>query len=423
MHGSLRDRFSHLKAGYDKLESDHKALKGQFESWKAVIDKYGDPAAVANDLDAINGLRNFKFGEDGNIVFDETTGQPVYDVRPALEKIVGQNPAMAAYLFDELLTFPDPVTGEPLARAFLGALGLDANRLEEYRNYDPSKIAISNSGVDPQVRADVVATFGEQFGEVFDSMSPEIQAEFPYMEDSAKRALLDQAARALDDQKFKDQVRQYQEEQHRRAMAAWGAAVRSDEDAFLGGLRDSVFDSLLGNVASQISISANPQINALHNQMMRVALASLIDPTPSVRATVAPMLQAAGVNIDFASLDRAVNQAKQFGAQYAHLKNLAAKPGYKGAAPDARAVEQVRAQAEGAAQAVEAHLANIALKIAQSLGGQIKEQAAVVDQKLREARDSRPIVVGTTPGQAGSAPVKQGRPFSRERWDGYGLGR
>jgi len=204
MPGQYRDRFGNLKAGYDKLESDHKTLKGQFDPWKVVIDKYGDPAAAVSDLDALSGLRNFKFGEDGNIVFDETTGQPVYDVRPSLEAIVGQNPMMAAHLFDELLTFQDPQSGETMARAFMKALDLNPDRLDDYRNYDPSKqIATSNVGVDPQARADVVNTFGEQYGPVFDALPPELQTELPYMEEPARRALLDRQAAALDDAKFK----------------------------------------------------------------------------------------------------------------------------------------------------------------------------------------------------------------------------
>jgi hypothetical protein len=420
MPGHFRDRFSNLKTGYDKLESDHRTLKGQFDPWKAVIEKHGDPAAAANDLEAISGLRNFKFGEDGNIVFDQTTGQPVYDVRPSLEKIVGQNPAMAGYLFDELMTFQDPESGDNLGRAFLNALGLNPDKLEDYRNYDPSKIATSNDGVDPQVRADVVAKYGQQFGEVFDSMASELQTEFPYMEESSKRVLLEQAAKALDDSKFKDEIRQYQENQHRQATANWDAAVQAEEDTFLGGLRDSVFDSVLNDVANQVSISANPQINAMYTQMTRVTFAALLDPSPGVRAAVAPMLQAAGVNLDFAGLDRAVTQAKQLGAQYARLKNLASKPGYKGAPIDARSVEDVRAKAEGSAQNVSAYLSQVALRISQSLGGQIKQDAAAVDQKLREARDARPVVTGSAPTVPAQVPVKRGAPFSRERYEHLG---
>lgn len=406
-----RDRFGQIKQGYDRLESDHKGLREQWQPWNEVKDQYGDPAAVLQDLQILNGFRGYKTNEHGQVQYDETTGLPQYDVRPGLEMLSKQSPAMPGRLFEELMYFNGP-SGQSFAREFFTALGLDPDRLDDYRNFTSGQYVANTTGVS----SDKLASIAEDRRDAFKSLSPATQEDFFNMPDSVQQDILNQAQERLDDRKWKDEIKQEREQAKQREMTQFKMDVETAQNNYIAELRSQSLDSIVSNLANQVTFSADPTINMVQQGVVKATLATMLD--PDLRFAVAPMLQGLGIPMD-GSLDQALSQVVQHASVYKRYEAYGKHPSFAEHRDD-YAMNTAKANADASLLRAKALLNNVALKVAQALGGQVQQTAAVIDQKLAAA-SSRPTVNGTSNSEtAVVGGAKRGAPFSKERWDSYG---
>lgn len=394
-----RDRFGNIKSGYDKLEGDHKELKGWADNWKG-LEEFGDPAAIRSSLEILNGFRGYKTDEQGNIHYDPETGLPQYNVRPGIEALAKESPAMPERLFLDLLTYKGQ-SGQTFAVELLQGLGLDPNRLPEYRDFTAGNVANTTGAVPPSVPQDRI--------EAFKSLEPDLQADFPEMTESAQKALLSRAQRDLEDRQWKEGIEAERQEQKQLARTHFQNEVKQAQAAYVSELRTQTLDSIMDSLVNQVTFSADQAANTVQTGVIKGTLAAILD--PDLRAYVGPTLESLGVSIQ--GLDAALGAVVQNAHAYKVYEAYSKNPNFQQHRDD-HAMGQTKANSDAALLRAKAKLSNVALKVAQALGGQVQAAAAKVDQQLANAQ-SRPAVTGSV-GGGGPTPVKRGAPFSAERW-------
>lgn len=408
------DRFGNLKTGYDKLESDHRELKTQAENWKG-LQTYGDPAAIQRELDVLRAFRTVQRDERGNIQYDQATGLPLYDVRPGLEKLAEQSPAMPGRMFGALRGWTGE-SGESLAREFFRDLGLDPDRLADYRAVTSGELNVASStGV---IKPELLEQFSPEDQAAIKSMDREVLADFDLLTEGAQRALIAQARRDLETKKFQDDVRNWQESQAKASEELFQNDLRQAQTTYISGIRENTINSIVDGLAGQVTWSTDPNVQAVQQGVVRATLVSLLD--PDFRFASAPMLQALGIPLD-GVFDQALGQITHNAELQTRYETYGKHPTYARHRDDF-AMGQARQAVDAGVLSAKAVLNNIALAIAQAFGGQIKARAEQVDQKLVQAR-SRPVLNGTATTTETTAPTeKRGKPFSKERWDSRGIG-
>lgn len=406
-----RERFGQIKQGYDSLEKDHRELKARAENWKG-LEIYGDPAAIQSELDVVRAFRSFKTDEQGNLQFDSASGLPLYDVKPGIERLAQQSPMMPARLFEELLRWPGE-TGQPYLRELFTDLGLDPDRLEDYRRFTSGELqpsGMENPGVAR------INDIPEDYRDAFKSLRPSVQKDYWNMPEDAQQDLLEDAKEKLEGRKFQDQVRQWQAQQRQQEEVQFKQSLEQSQTAYIGELRQGTLDSIVNNLASQVQLSSDPAINAVQQGVVKATLASMLD--PDLRFAAGPMLQALGIQID-ATFDQALGAAAQHARAFKQYEAYASHPTFSRYRDDFALKTAQQATADAVLR-VKATLNNVALKIAQALGGQVKQEAQEIDSRLAAAQ-TRPVLSGST-ATGEQASSKRGAPFSKERWSGYGLG-
>jgi hypothetical protein len=407
-----RDRFGQIKQGYDALEKDHRDLKARAENWKG-LENYGDPAAIQSELDVIRAFRNFRTDEKGNLQFDPVSGLPQYDVKPGIEMLAKQSPGMPARLFEELLHWPGE-TGQPFLREVFTELGLNPDHVEQYRKFSSGDLQIEGMESPGASRLNEVP---EAYREAYKTLRPDVLKDFWNMPKETQAAILEDAKERFEDRQFKDSVKQWQAQQRQQEVDAFQRDLGASREAYVAELRQTTLDSIVNNLADQVQFSSDPTINAVQQGVVKATLASMLD--PDLRFAIAPALEALGVQVE--GLDQALAEAAQSAGLLKQYEAYGKHPSFA-QYRDEYALKTAQQRTDAAVLQAKAKLNVVALKLAQALGGQMAARAEEIDTRLAAAK-TRPVLSGPAGnGTTVQQGTKQGAPFSRERWAGYGLG-
>lgn len=351
-----------LRPAYEGL----KTQLGEYQSlepWKQVATTIGDPALAQSAHELVSAIhtpsqdfQNFPGG---------------YDPTPFLQKIDQESPGTAATMFSALLRFPDtdPQGGKStVVREFLRDLGLEPDRMDDYRNIDKLR---ASSGV---VTAADLAKISAPYHDAFKGMSQAAQEEIlDLLDDSPALAeeYLRNAERARASERFeqehKDREAQARQEEETKLHQRIETSVQNDITAEVKALSDSIHQSL----SSQWKPSSDDAVNSLEYAKILSTIATLQN--PAYRFVAEQALKSVGV--DLAGFDDLANRWLERRSAYVTFNQTGDKWQSQRALSDATL----------ARQQMLVKLNNYALRLAKAGGDRLQSAASQVEQSLAAA--------------------------------------
>lgn len=383
----------------------NKALRQSFESQKAYRE-LGDLSALKPQIELANRLFS--------PVLDPATNKPVYDpatrtayvtTKPFIEYLDENSPGMPEQLLADLLEFQtevSPGVTDTLANQVFRHWGLDPRRLQEYRNIDTLPTVI-NSAVSQDELKDIPA----EYHEAYKTIPPSIRAAWETYEEGDQARMLQDYKGKLDDQAYKQQVRERDKRLEAAEQAQFQELLGTEQLKYFDTVRRERFGAIANSLNNQVTFSEDAATNTIMHGVVGATLANLID--PELRFVSEGTLKALGIQLDH-TFDEALNQFNS---------NATDKVAYE---LSGQTVLAGRAQekAKAGADLVVAKLSTIAVKLAEKLGGKMKDAAAFQGKALGTATTVRPTAgYGAAPNEiAGILPagVMPGSPEARAFW-------
>lgn len=404
-----REKFSSLLKGYKSLETDHKALKAQYES----LSNFGDAAQIAESLDLLNGLYGSATDDQGNILYDQTTGLPIPSTSQFIEKLQTGSPALVEQLFTDLWR-TRRADGSTFAQEIFKRLGLDPARLDDYVALTRNPSTAISSGI---VSPDELAVIPEEFHTDYKLLSPNERLRAQQMDDQELHQFLTEKRELRESRQFREDFKKQQEARQQAEMKQfWDNVDKSFED-YAAKLRRDAFDSIQKGLASQVQFSTDPTINAVQTGAVMGMLANLLD--PNLRFAAEGALKALGVKLDqgFDDALNALSQQAYLVKRYEAIAQESARnPGLLAYRNDA-AMAKAQAEVNRLYQMIQAKFNGIALKVAKALAGHNQELREVEKSKLEAG--ARPTVGnGALPASGAKTPPPGVKPFTTDwlRW-------
>jgi hypothetical protein len=310
-------------------------------------------------------------------------GIPLYTTTPFIQHAEERNPGAATQLLEDAFLFEtvNPQTGqkERLGNGLFRALGLDPARLDDYRNIDA--LAAQDTG---QNLNEQLTNVREDLRDAFKSMPAKVREDLSQMDEETRNWHLEQQRERLE-QKTQAEARQKQEAEQRKTYeASLRANVEREQEADIETQFSEGLSSIMDDIASKVLWSTDGKNDSALKAIVGAVLLPLRD--PSNHAHMKPLLEALGVQLDSAFVENlsAYTQGRRNykALELANRKDQAEKELAKVAGPRARVMTKA---------------ADIGMKVAQALGGQMKAKAAVKNQLLEEAGQIRPTVNGQAP--------------------------
>jgi hypothetical protein len=377
------ERFVSLRSGYKSLESDHRDLKGEYES-------------LAGFLDGLYGRVQDEFGNEYN-----TTEAFVSRLREGEPEIADQLQLDLWAARGE-----DGLTG---AQRMFYNLGLNPAMLADYRalTQNPHGNATRAGGISP-VELQYIP---EQFHDTYELLSPADRYAAQLIDNPAElEHFLDDRRRSLEDRQFRARYNRYQQRAAQESWQAFQNGVERSLEEYVGQLRQDGMNSIIRNISSQITFSADKQTNAVQTAMIQSFMANLIN--PDLRFASVGALDAMGVTLDndfWNSLDELTDEARAV----KWYEAVAANPAYaqyRNDAALAKAQEKVNKLYKSAC----AKFNYVAIKLAKVLTNhnqQLREASwAEVNTSRQHARPTFSSGSLPTPTQAKPA----AKPFTTE---------
>ena len=349
------------------------------DPWKPVATTIGDPALAQSAHELVSAIHT-------PVSFEERSEFPSgFTTRPFLDKIDAESPGTARQIFSDLLRYPDvdPSGREStVVREFLRDLGLDPDKVEDYRNIDKLR---ASSGV---VTAADLAKIPEPYHEAFKSMSQAAQEDIlDQMEDSPALAEehLRIAQRALASERFeqeqKDREAQAKEEKERQLHERIQTTVQEDITAEVRSLSDSIHQSL-----SALTFSSDPTVNDLEKSKILSTIATLQN--PAYRFVAEGALKAVGASLD--GFDELANRWLERRSAYKTFE----------ATGDKWQANRALSEATLARQQLLVRLNDYAMRLAKAGGDRAAAAAGQVETAL-SAASGRFVPTGNGNGQQG----------------------
>lgn len=374
------------------------ALQQRAESFRP-LERYGQPEAIAQRLQLLDGLRAPVTDAQGRLQYDEQTRLPLITARPGLEAIRQQSPMMLAQMFDDLRSM-EFLPGETFQDALLREIGLDPSRVDEYRRFQPGQ----QTGL-PVTDAEL-AEIPAQYHEAFKTLPPDVRRDFANQPESVRQELLGYAQQQLERNRQLDDIQQWRQQQLEAEVSAFQRNLEQTQVSCITDLRTQTFEAIQKQIASQFSASSDPNVNGVYHGLVMSALGTLLD--PDLRPATAAMLQSLGVNVG-REFEEAIHTIETQAATWKRLEAYSQSPLYQAYRDDYQ-MEQARLAVEQARLSVQATLNNAAVKVMEVLGQGIKRQAQETDARLGGRRPALPAVNGASEN-AGARPASNGRPF------------
>lgn len=319
--------------------------------------------------------------EDNQPVYEN--GIPLYTTTPFIQHAEERNPGAATQLLEDAFLFEtvNPETGqkERLGNGLFRALGLDPARLDDYRNIDA--LAAQDTG---QNLEEQLAQIPQEFHAVFKSMPAKVRDDYLQQDAETRNWNLKGHNEAFQLKQQAEQRQQQEAEQRKTYEASLRANVEREQEADIETQFSEGLSSIMDDIASKVTFSSDPSQDAQQKAIISLALHSLRD--PANHAHMKPYLDALGVQLDAA-----------FGENLAAFSQ--SRRSYKAldlAGRKAQAESEL-AKAAGPRARVMTRAGQLALKMAEALGGQMKAKAESRNGQLHEAGQIRPTVNGQAP--------------------------
>lgn len=274
-----------LTAGLARLRAAYESV-APLKAWKETAESIGDPLAAREYYELVNNVRT------------PIEGQPnQFTTKPFIEGIAKLSPDAPNDLFFDLMTYEianEKGVVDRMDRHYLRSLGIDPDRLEDYRNID----TIRASGA---VTADDLSGIPERFHEAFRALSSAQRDDFLLQKDTngnyslASMEYLQDKSEALEARSWRakeDQARQQQAEQRQQAFEAQlNEQIVEDVTKEAQSIRDSILKESL----SQVTFSSDPTQDMLAKEGIMALLAQIQSPYPYQQQAALAALKAAGI--------------------------------------------------------------------------------------------------------------------------------
>jgi hypothetical protein len=373
-----------LRTAYEALKPKFSELETKYQAWSPVADKY-QPGQVAEALELHEKLFSPVIENDQVKLVD---GIPQYTTKPFVDDLRAQNP----HIFQELAAdiLETPYGNGTVLTQVLTQLGLDPNRLEDYRNLSVDASVM----LTPDEQAEVTQKVPPALTEAFKSFSAEEQRDLLNADERARNAYLGDRQRVIANDKFVAETRANQERQSQQN-------IQTETETLVTKARTEGFDALK-NTLAQWKLSADEKTNSVMQSVVLGSVAAILD--PQLRFAVSPALELLGLKLD-STLDQAINTVEQKAREVATWKS--------------QSNPQMAARAEGeyamARMQVMAKLSPVVAKLMESLDGQRSEVRSAREQELSAALGAREIPTGSTSMNQLPVQLPAGmKPFSPE---------
>ncbi len=264
-------------------------LRGRDEEWKPwreVVKEIGDPTLVSDYHQVMQGLHTPVEGQPG-----------VYTSKPALDKLEEISPGTANELFFDLLNYQitdDTGREDTMVRHMMRSWGLDPDRLDDYRSID----TIRASGV---VTPDDLAGIPERLHDAFRALSSAQRDDIVLQKDAvgkyspATLEYLHDKAEALEARQWREQDtlqrQQAAEQQQQAAEQELQTTIIQD----LTTEAQSIRDSILTNLSSQVTFSSDPVQDSLAKAGIMALVQQVQSPYPYQQQAALAMLKKVGI--------------------------------------------------------------------------------------------------------------------------------
>jgi hypothetical protein len=371
-----------VQNAHERLWEKHRAVQ-PLESFKPLAERNLSVETIQAAVEAQERFYSPVINPENNQPVYEN-GIPLYTTTPFIQHAEERNPGAATQLLEDAFLFEtvNPQTGqkERLGNGLFRALGLDPARLDDYRNIDA--LAAQDTGQNLQEQLTKVR---EDLRDAFKSMPRGVRDDLMDIPDEETRNWHLEQQRERLVQKQQDEARQTQEAEQRKTYeASLRDNVAREQEADIETQFSEGLSSIMDDIASKVTFSSDAAQDAQQKAIISLALHSLRD--PANHAHMKPYLDALGVSLDAA-----------FGENLAAFSQ--SRRSYKAldlAGRKAQAESEL-AKAAGPRARVMTRAGQLALKMAEALGGQMKAKAESRNGQFQEAGQIRPTVNGQAP--------------------------
>jgi hypothetical protein len=272
-----------------QLRGELRNRDGEWKPWKEVVSTIGDPTLARDYHEAITALRTPIEGKPGE-----------YDASPGLEKLESISPGIVNDVVFAAMNYriaDDKGFVDTMDRHYLRSLGLDPDRTEDYRNID----TIRASGA---VTSDDLAGIPERFHGAFRALSSAQRDDFMLQKDAngqyslASMEYLQDKAEALEARQWREQQAQSQQQAAQQQQQAFEAQLNEQIVEDVTAEAQSVADSILENLSSQVTFSSDPVQDELAKAGIMALISQVQSPYPYQQQRALSTLKKAGIELN-----------------------------------------------------------------------------------------------------------------------------
>lgn len=405
-----RDRFDSLLTGYKSLETDHRALKTQWETAQEKLAAFDVVGGLDDAAQLLSSLTSYATDPQTGQPLLDANGQPYYDTTGFVTRLneLDQS-ALIALTYDAMqMPFGD---GRTVGEAWAEQLGWQT---QPQAMQSPSQPVAS---ANPEAVALVKEVFPQQAGEfeqAFKSLSPTVQKTVSDLlnqnsteADAEARQILQKEHGNLQTQQFMQQQRAEAERRVQFGLQQFDQQLREHVTTQAHSDTQAALAEISKQLDAQVAFSADPLENTFQKTAVNAFLAALTN--PATRFTVEPILQQIGAQLPPGFWERYANYSGAFETYHVHSKRVETIRQNADLAPhlsrhrnDAE-MNRAKSAMDRERRFVVAGLNDVALKVAKMMAGQL-EQAKSVGAAISATQSSRPNVNGQA-GVNGNAPL------------------
>ena len=379
-----------LRQQLRQLSQDHKDHKAKYAD-------IGDVDGVKSSLELLDGLFGFATDGQGNTLYDQQTNLPIPSTSQFISKLQEGSPALVSQLHRDIW-FAKAPSGLTYAQEMFQTLGLDPNRLKDYRAMTANPSHAISSGVIPPDEFNVIP---EEFHADYKLLSPEERFRAQRMTDDELNRFMGEKRELRESREFREDFKKQQAESQQREMTAFWEGVDKSYQDYAATLRRDAFNSIQQGITSQVQFSADPTINAVQTGAVMSVLANLLN--PDLRFATEGVLKSLGVTLD-QGFEDVLNGLGQQAYLVKRYEAIAGNPALAAHRNDS-AMAKAQSEVNRLNKTIQAKFNGIALKVARAIAGHNQELRDVEKSKLEGG--ARPTV---SPGGLPTSPTWKAPP-------------
>ena len=347
-----------------QLRGELRERDREFKPWKEVVGTIGDPTIAKDYHELMENLRT------------PVEGQPnQYTTRKFIEKLDSMSPGIANEIFFDLVQYQiadENGRVDRMDRHMMRSWGLDPDRIEDYRNID----TIRASGA---VTADDLAGIPERFHGAFRALSSAQRDDFLLQKDTngnyslASMEYLQDKAEALEARQWREQQDEQRKQVAEQEQQAFEAQLDEQIVEDITERAQSIRDSILKNLSSQVTFSSDP----LQDELAKEGILNLIEriqsPYPDQQQSAIATLKKAGIEPN--GFGELLNRFEERRAAAVRFKAIG----------DTLQARRAESDATTAEQQILARANDYALRLAKATGQRVADAAAQQNGQLAAA--------------------------------------